>query len=95
VLERWYRRIASRGGTVVGIDTFDVTSDAASFIRQYHLSYPMLRDPSGEVKQRLGVTGFPESFVVDRRGRIAALERGPVDDRFMQGTVLPLLRESS
>lgn len=30
---------------MVGIDTFDVTSDAVSFIRQFHLTYPMLRDP--------------------------------------------------
>jgi cytochrome c biogenesis protein CcmG/thiol:disulfide interchange protein DsbE len=95
LLERWYRRIKARGGTVLGIDTFDTTSDATSFIRQYHLSYPMLRDPGGEVKQEFGVTGFPESFVVDRGGRIAALERGPVDDRFMQDTVLPLLREAA
>jgi cytochrome c biogenesis protein CcmG/thiol:disulfide interchange protein DsbE len=93
MLERWYRRIAARGGTVVGIDTFDVTSDALSFMRQYHLSYPMLRDPGGEAKQKFGMTGFPESFVFDRRGRVAALERGPIDDRFMQAQVLPLLEE--
>jgi cytochrome c biogenesis protein CcmG/thiol:disulfide interchange protein DsbE len=91
MLERWYRRITARGGTVLGIDTFDVTSDALSFIRQYHLSYPMLRDPGGEAKQKFGMTGFPESFVLDRRGRVAALERGPIDDRFMQAHVLPLL----
>jgi cytochrome c biogenesis protein CcmG/thiol:disulfide interchange protein DsbE len=95
VLERWYRRIAGRGGTVLGIDTFDVTSDATSFIRQYHLTYLMLRDVGGEAKQKLGVTGFPESFVVDRSGRVAALERGPIDDSFMQGIVAPLLSERS
>lgn len=93
VLERWYRRINRLGGTVVGIDTFDVRSDALSFIRQFHLSYPMLRDPGGQVKSKLGVTGFPETFVLDRSGRVAALDRGPVDDAFMQYTVLPLVRE--
>jgi cytochrome c biogenesis protein CcmG, thiol:disulfide interchange protein DsbE len=95
LLERWYRRIAPLGGTIVGVDTFDVTSDATSFIRRYRLTYPMLRDPGGEAKQRFGVTGFPESFVLDRSGRVAALERGPVGDAFMAGTVLPLLREHS
>ena len=95
VLERWYNRIRSQGGTVLGIDTFDVTSDARAFVRQFHLTYPMLRDPSGQAKSKLGVTGFPESFVLDRSGRVAALERGPVSDGFMQGTVLPLLAEGS
>ncbi|HSC04495.1 MAG TPA: TlpA disulfide reductase family protein [Solirubrobacteraceae bacterium] len=91
LLERWSRRIAARGGSVVGIDTFDTSSDARSFIRQLHLTYPMLRDPSGVVKARFGVTGFPESFVVDRAGRVAAVARGPVTDAFMRTTVLPLL----
>ena len=95
VLERWYRRISGLGGTVVGIDTFDVTSDALSFIHQLHLTYPMLRDPGGQAKSKFGVTGFPESFVIDRAGRVAALVRGPVDDAFMQATVLPLLSEKS
>jgi cytochrome c biogenesis protein CcmG/thiol:disulfide interchange protein DsbE len=91
VLERWYKRISALGGTVVGVDTFDVKSDAMSFVHRFHLTYPMLRDPSGQAKTELGVTGFPESFVIDRRGRVAALQRGPIDDGFMQGTVLPLL----
>lgn len=95
VLERWYRKIVSQGGTVVGIDSFDVTSDARTFIRQFHLTYPMLRDPGGQAKSELGVTGFPESFVLDRSGRVAALDRGPVSDGFMQGTVVPLLAERS
>jgi cytochrome c biogenesis protein CcmG/thiol:disulfide interchange protein DsbE len=95
VLERWYRRITPLGGTVLGVDTFDATSDAKSFIRQLHLTYPMLRDPGGEVRQAFGVTGFPESFVVDRRGRVAALLRGPVDNAFMLATLVPLLAERS
>jgi cytochrome c biogenesis protein CcmG/thiol:disulfide interchange protein DsbE len=95
VLEHWYRRISPLGGTVVGIDTFDTTPDAKSFIRRLHLTYAMLRDPGGQVKNAFGVTGFPESFVIDRRGRVAALQRGPVDDAFMLGTVLPLLTRRS
>jgi cytochrome c biogenesis protein CcmG/thiol:disulfide interchange protein DsbE len=91
VLERWSRQIAAHGGTVVGVDTFDASSDARSFVRQLHLTYPMLRDPSGVVKASFGVTGFPESFVIDRSGRVAAIARGPVDDAFMRSAVMPLL----
>jgi cytochrome c biogenesis protein CcmG, thiol:disulfide interchange protein DsbE len=91
VLERWSRQIAARGGSVVGVDTFDATSDARSFVRQLHLTYPMLRDPSGVVKTSFGVTGFPESFVIDPTGRVAAIARGPVDDAFMRSAVMPLL----
>jgi cytochrome c biogenesis protein CcmG/thiol:disulfide interchange protein DsbE len=95
LLERWYRRISAAGGTMLGVDTFDTTSDAQSFIHQLHLTYPMLRDPNGQVKNSFGVTGFPESFVIDRRGRVAALVRGPVDDAFMEATLLPLLAQKT
>lgn len=95
LLERWYRRITPLGGTIVGVDTFDTTTDAMSFIRRLRLTYPMLHDPSGQVKTAFGVSGFPESFVIDRQGKVAALQRGPVDDAFMQATVLPLLAEKT
>jgi cytochrome c biogenesis protein CcmG/thiol:disulfide interchange protein DsbE len=78
---------------VVGVDALDVTSDARAFLRRYHLAYPMLRDGDGRSQRRFGVTGYPETFVIDRRGRITAVRRGTVDDAFMSRHVLPLLGE--
>jgi cytochrome c biogenesis protein CcmG, thiol:disulfide interchange protein DsbE len=93
LLERWHKRIVSRDGTVLGVDTLDLTSDAQSFVRRYQLTYPMLRDGDGGTQSRFGVVGYPETIVLDRRGRIAAVQRGPVDDEFLTRTVLPLLAE--
>jgi cytochrome c biogenesis protein CcmG/thiol:disulfide interchange protein DsbE len=95
LLERWHERISARGGTVLGVDILDVTADARAFIRRFRLTYPMLRDRDGDTPKRFGVTGYPETLVVDRRGRIAALQRGPVDDAFLRRTVLPLLSGSA
>jgi cytochrome c biogenesis protein CcmG/thiol:disulfide interchange protein DsbE len=93
LLERWQKKIAPRGGTVLGVDALDVTSDARAFMRHYLLTYPMLHDGDGHTQQRFGITGYPETFVIDRRGRIAAVRRGTVDDAFMTRAVLPLLKE--
>jgi cytochrome c biogenesis protein CcmG, thiol:disulfide interchange protein DsbE len=90
LLERWHDRMKG-SGTVLGIDGKDVTSDAQDFIRKYRLSYPMLRDRDGNVTSDYGVLGYPETFVIDRQGRIAAVQRGPVDDDFMKANVEPLL----
>jgi cytochrome c biogenesis protein CcmG/thiol:disulfide interchange protein DsbE len=95
LLDRWHRRIKRDGGTVLGVDALDVTSDARDFIRQYKLTYPMLRDGDGGSRESYGIVGFPETFVIDRRGRIAAVRRGPVDEAFMRSTVEPLLKETS
>jgi cytochrome c biogenesis protein CcmG/thiol:disulfide interchange protein DsbE len=95
LLERWQRRIERAGaGTVLGINALDVDSDARAFVREYGLTYPMLRDPEGESLIDYGVIGYPETFVIDARGRIVALQRGVVDEQWMREHVAPLLERS-
>jgi cytochrome c biogenesis protein CcmG, thiol:disulfide interchange protein DsbE len=93
LLERWQRLLSSRGATVLGVDVLDVEADAVRFARKHHVTYPLLRDGDGSAARRFGVIGYPETVVLDRRGRVAALSRGPVDDGFMRRRVAPLLEE--
>jgi cytochrome c biogenesis protein CcmG, thiol:disulfide interchange protein DsbE len=95
LLQRWHHRIQSRGGTVLGVNVLDVSSDARAFVGKYGLTYPMLRDGGGETGKEFGVIGYPETFVIDRRGRIVAGTRGPVDEADLRRQVLPLLEETS
>jgi cytochrome c biogenesis protein CcmG, thiol:disulfide interchange protein DsbE len=93
LLQRWHERLGERDGTVLGVDVLDVTGDARDFIGEYGLTYPMLRDGEGDTQEPFGIAYFPETFVIDRQGRVAAVRRGPVDERFMREQVVPLLRE--
>jgi cytochrome c biogenesis protein CcmG/thiol:disulfide interchange protein DsbE len=95
LLQRWHERIRSQGGTVLGVNVLDVRSDALAFMREYRLAYPMLRDGSGDSGKAFGVVGYPETFVIDRRGRIVAVTRGPVDEADLRRRVLPLLEATS
>jgi cytochrome c biogenesis protein CcmG/thiol:disulfide interchange protein DsbE len=91
LLERWHRRMSARKGTVLGVDMLDITEDAQAFVDRYGLTYPMLKDSDGHGIETFGVVQYPETFVLDRRGRITAVRRGPVDERFMRAEVEPLL----
>jgi hypothetical protein len=51
----------------------------------------MLKDSDGHGIETFGVVQYPETFVLDRRGRITAVRRGPVDELFMRAEVEPLL----
>ncbi|MBA3304733.1 MAG: TlpA family protein disulfide reductase [Thermoleophilaceae bacterium] len=96
LLQRWHERLSQRGrGTVLGVDALDVTDDALDFVREFDLSYPMLKDSDEEVYPGYGVVQFPETFVIDAKGRIASIRRGPVDDEFMRDEVLPLTKEGA
>jgi cytochrome c biogenesis protein CcmG, thiol:disulfide interchange protein DsbE len=91
LLERTQRRIERRDATVLGVNYKDIPEDALDFVRRFGLSYPNLRDRDGEYAEDFAAAGFPETFLIDRRGRIAAVRRGPVDERWLARTLPPLL----
>ena len=95
LLERTQARIESRGGTVLGVNYKDIPEDALALVHRFRLSYPNLRDRDGEYAERYASTAFPETFVIDRRGRIAARRRGPVDQRWLDEALAPLLAEGA
>ena len=78
-LERAWKQYRDRGLVVVGVDAQDFRSDARRFVSRYGLSYPVVHDGAGSTLGHWGVTGFPETFFVDRSGRLVG-ERieGPV-----------------
>ena len=79
ILEKAWRRYQARGLVVVGIDANDVSSDARAFAAKHGLTYMLLHDP-GATYSRYGLTGVPETFFVDRRGRLVPIHlAGPVD----------------
>jgi cytochrome c biogenesis protein CcmG/thiol:disulfide interchange protein DsbE len=95
ILERAQRTLEGRNATVLGVTYLDNSGDSERFVSQEHITYPVLRDVSGTLVRSLGATGVPETFVIDRRGRVAALRRYPVDDQWLNQTLLPLLAERS
>ena len=93
-LERFWRRFRERGVTVLGIDVQDNSADALAFVREYGLTYPQLRSVGDERSEAFGSTGVPENFLVDPRGRLALIWRGPVDERFLAERVVPIVEGS-
>jgi cytochrome c biogenesis protein CcmG, thiol:disulfide interchange protein DsbE len=90
-LEDFQRQHGDRGFTVLGIDTRDLSGDGRRFVRQYGLSYPQLRDGDGQRAHEYGTTGVPENFLVDPRGRLRLLYRGPVSAEYLHRYVAPIL----
>jgi cytochrome c biogenesis protein CcmG, thiol:disulfide interchange protein DsbE len=93
MLQRTHERIEPRGGMVLGIDTQDATEKALAFLRENGITFQSLRDRDREYGRELGVSGYPETFVIDREGRIAALRRGPVTEAWLDEQLEPLLEE--
>ncbi len=81
VLERDWRSYRHRGVVFVGVDFHDLNSDARHFVSVHGLTFPMLDDGSGNVTTgSYGVTQAPETYVLNRQGRIVAHLAGPITD---------------
>lgn len=69
-LQRTYLQYRSQGVIFLGVDYHDIASDARSFIDHHGITYPNVQDGSGKIGERYGITGVPETYFVDRRGRL-------------------------
>jgi len=78
VLERDWNHYRSRGLVVLGIDKEDIASDARRFVAAHRLTFPILEDGTGQVTGTYGVVRQPETYVLNRRGRIVAHLAGPI-----------------
>jgi cytochrome c biogenesis protein CcmG/thiol:disulfide interchange protein DsbE len=95
VLEQAQRELARRNGTILGVTYLDNSNDSESFVRQEHITYPVIRDVNGNLVRAFGSTGVPETFVIDRQGRIAALRRYQLDDAWLNRTLPRVLGEGA
>lgn len=93
-LERFQRQHGGPRFTVLGIDSRDLTADGRAFVREYGLTYPQLRDGDGSAADDYGTTGVPENFLIDPRGKVRLLVRGPVSEEYLREEVAPLLSEA-
>ncbi len=95
ILEEEQRELAGHNATIVGITYLDNSTDSEAFVRQYHVTYPVLRDISGNFVRSFGTDGVPETFVINRQGRIVALRRYQLDGTWLRQTVPRVLAERS
>jgi thiol-disulfide isomerase/thioredoxin len=75
-LERFSQSPSGRG-RLIGVDWSDGRSGARSFIRRFAWTFPNLRDADGTVGSDYQLLALPTTFVLDARGRIRAVLRGP------------------
>src|SRR5579859_5026483 len=76
-LEKIWREYKSKGVVVLGVDSEDYSGDARSFMRKYRITYPVVREPGNDLWGPYGVSGVPETRVIDRQGKYAGTQYGP------------------
>ncbi len=76
-LDSLNRALSDQGFRVVAV-SIDAgeTAEVKEFIDQFGVSFDVLHDPDGRIKQVYQTRGVPESFLIDREGRIRRIVYG-------------------
>lgn len=87
-------RLAEEHGVpLFGLNWKDSPETARAFLRELGDPYERIgSDPTGRAGIDWGVYGVPETYVVDAEGRIRYKHVGPLSERDIEATILPVLR---
>ncbi len=79
-MERLYQRLRGRDFVMLAVSEDEQGASAVvPFVAELGLSFPILLDPEARLSPRYGVTGYPETFVIDRDGNVVNHTIGPAD----------------
>ena len=95
-IEKVYAAFSDRGLVVLGVNTTfqDRETDAAAFVVEQGLTFPIPLDRTGAVSRRYQLRGLPSTFFVDRQGIIrSVVVGGPMSEALIRSKVEGLLEE--
>lgn len=92
ILARTAARWSDLGLRVVGLAMRDDEAELRSLLDETGASgLPVIFDRTGAEAVRWGATGVPETYVVDRDGRLRVRALGPITEAWVERHVVPLL----
>jgi cytochrome c biogenesis protein CcmG/thiol:disulfide interchange protein DsbE len=79
-MEQLEKEMGPQGLKIVAVSIDEGTGDAVrQFARDYGLTFRILHDPAGHIQRIYQTTGVPESFVINRQGKIVKKVIGAAD----------------
>ena len=79
-IEKLYNRFKGDQFQILAVSIDSKGREAVvPFMKKFNLTFPVLLDPEGKIRKRYGLTGVPESFVIDREGIVVKKVIGPID----------------
>ncbi len=79
-MEKLYRALGNEAFEILAVSIDENGADAvAPFMKKHGLTFPALTDPEGAIQSTYGITGVPETFIVDGNGVVVLKFIGPAD----------------
>lgn len=76
-LELAWQDFKDQNVAFIGVDYLDQEPLNLQWLERYGITYPNGPDIQGRIYQAYGVTGLPETFIIDQQGNVAKVFVGP------------------
>jgi len=89
-------RFYEPGGQVVfiGVDYVDTEPEARGYLKKFEITYPNGPDLGTRISQMFRITGVPETYFVDKDGKLAYAQIGPfTTEAEIHAIVDPLIKK--
>jgi cytochrome c biogenesis protein CcmG, thiol:disulfide interchange protein DsbE len=94
-MESAWRNYAPRGDVLfLGVDWTDTEPKALDYLERFNITYPNGPDLRTRISQGYRTTGVPETYIIDKDGKLAFVKLSPFDSQAEIQTVIdPLLEK--
>jgi peroxiredoxin len=79
-MQKLYERFKGENFEILAVSLDSTGREAVGpFMRKMNLTFPALLDPEENIRPLYGITGVPESFIIDKEGILVEKIIGPMD----------------
>ena len=92
-LEQTWRKYQGQGVVFIGVDWVDTEKEALAYIDEFDLTYLNGPDLGTRIAQAYRIQGVPETYYVDKTGRLRGVHIGPLKSPELDNKIEELLNE--
>jgi peroxiredoxin len=90
--ESIWREVGADGVQFVGVAMNDSVAAVSAVARDQNVSFPLIVEEEGQITSSYGVTGVPETFIIDQDGKVAFIHVGVVDSDTLMDELVELTK---
>jgi thiol-disulfide isomerase/thioredoxin len=80
LLNKMHEKLKAKGFEVVAVNLDEDKANAEKFLKEFPVSFTVLRDAKGEWSDKFVVESMPTSFIIDKQGVVQNIHHGFASD---------------
>ncbi len=91
LLEQTWQKYRDDGVVFLGVAYVDVEPKSLAYLEEFNITYPNAPDLRSSISSKYDITGVPETFFIDKEGKVVHIQLGPVNETMLTGLIDQML----